>query len=113
MGFIAGGVGSALADVVGGYAVFAPITLVVKGLEGGLAGLASGRRDTAHYLYLGLGGILLVAGYFVAEWIMPSIGLQGALSEVPPNIFQAVAGIVGGKLAFAAYQRIVGTGASA
>ena len=38
-GAIAGGVGSALADLIGGFFIFAPITLVAKGLEGFLAGL--------------------------------------------------------------------------
>jgi len=33
-GFIAGGFGSALADVATGYTFYAPITLVVKGLDG-------------------------------------------------------------------------------
>jgi uncharacterized membrane protein len=41
-GAFVGGIGSMLADIfLGGY-IFAPITLVVKGLEGFVAGLASG-----------------------------------------------------------------------
>ena len=36
---IAGGIGSALADVFVGYAFYAPYTLVVKGIEGLVAGL--------------------------------------------------------------------------
>ena len=108
-GAAAGGIGSALADVVGAYYVFVPITLIVKGLEGGLAALASGKNRRMHYGLLVAGGVVLVGGYFVAEWALPSIGLQGALSEVLSNTFQAIAGIVGGRLTFAAYQRIVGT----
>ena len=107
-GAAAGGIGSALADVIGAYYIFAPITLIVKGLEGGLAALASGKKGATHYAYLVIGGICLVAGYFVAEWMLPNIGLQGALAEVLSNVFQAVAGIGGGRLTFAAYQRIVG-----
>ncbi len=38
VGMIAGGVGSAMADVMLGYAVFAPGTLVIKGIEGLVAG---------------------------------------------------------------------------
>ena len=37
VGAIAGGLGSAIADVVLGYSHYAPITLVVKGIEGWLA----------------------------------------------------------------------------
>lgn len=38
VGMIAGGVGSAMADVLLGYAVFAPGTLIIKGIEGFVAG---------------------------------------------------------------------------
>jgi uncharacterized membrane protein len=38
-GLVAGGVGSSLADLLGGYGVFAPFTLVIKGLEGLLVGI--------------------------------------------------------------------------
>lgn len=38
VGGIVGGIGSAMADLLSGYAFYAPITLVVKGLEGYLAG---------------------------------------------------------------------------
>ncbi|MCK5390341.1 MAG: ECF transporter S component, partial [Candidatus Thorarchaeota archaeon] len=33
-GFFAGGVGSAVADVVGGYPHWAPFTFIIKGFEG-------------------------------------------------------------------------------
>ena len=38
-GLAAGGLGSALADILGGYATWAPWTLVIKGIEGNLAGM--------------------------------------------------------------------------
>ena len=37
-GFIVGGLGSALADLLLGYTHYAPITFIVKGLEGYIAG---------------------------------------------------------------------------
>ncbi len=40
-GFFAGGVGSAIADVAGGYTFYAPITLIAKGLEGMAVGMLS------------------------------------------------------------------------
>jgi uncharacterized membrane protein len=39
VGALAGGLGSALADLSLGYAPYAPFTLVIKGLEGALVGL--------------------------------------------------------------------------
>ncbi len=37
------GIGSALADILGGFAVFAPLTFAAKGAEGALAALAASR----------------------------------------------------------------------
>jgi len=39
--------------------------------------------------------------------VMPNIGLQGAVSELVPNLIQACGGIIGGRLTHAAFQRIV------
>ncbi|MBC7121296.1 MAG: ECF transporter S component [Candidatus Methanosuratus sp.] len=44
IGAFAGGVGSMLADVVLGFYLFAPATLVIKGLEGFLLGILTSRR---------------------------------------------------------------------
>lgn len=49
----------------------------------------------------------MMAAYFVGEWLMPNIGLQGAVSELVPNLIQAASGVIGGRLTFAAYQRLV------
>ena len=105
----AGGLGSALADIIGGFGMFAPITLIAKGAEGGLCALASSRQKISRWVLLLLGGAAMVACYFVAEAFMPNIGLQGAVSEIIPNLIQAGGGIIGGVLAFTAYKKIVGT----
>ena len=45
VGMVAGGVGTALADLLGGFAPFAPLSLVAHGLEGLLIGwLGRGQR---------------------------------------------------------------------
>lgn len=103
----AGGIGSALADVIGGFGMFAPITLIAKGAEGGLCALASGRHRAQRWALLLLGGLAMVACYFIAETFMPNIGLQGAVAEIIPNLIQAGGGIAGGVLAFSAYKQIV------
>ena len=105
-GAAAGGVGSAMADIVGGFGMFAPITLVAKGLEGGLCALASGKPRSARWIFLLLGGAAMVGSYFIAEALMPNIGLQGAVSEVVPNLIQAGGGIAGGTLTYGAYRHI-------
>ena len=106
--FIAGGLGSAIADIIGGFAIFAPFTLMAKGLEAGLASISLKKKTIFHYTLLIIGGICMVATYFIAEVLMPSFGLQLAVQEIIPNLIQATGGIIGGKLTFEAYKRISG-----
>lgn len=102
---LACGLGSALADILGGFAVFAPLTFVAKGAEGALAAVAASRTGTARYIMLGLGGLAMIAVYFFGEILMPNIGLQGAVAEIPANLIQAVGGAVGGFFAAQALQK--------
>ena len=91
-GAVAGGLGRAAADPIGGFFVFAPITLVAKGAEGFIAG-SLGKRHPA-WLALAVG--TMVSVYFVAEVFLPGIGLAAAISELPFNLVQATAGALGG-----------------
>src|SRR5215831_5781902 len=52
VGGFAGGVGSALSDALGGFGIFAPFTLIIKGFEGFVAGLISRRREQKPFLLL-------------------------------------------------------------
>jgi uncharacterized membrane protein len=107
VGGFAGGVGSAISDVAGGYAYFAPYTLVIKGAEGFIAGLISNRisypRDV---LALIIAGAEMITGYFLAEFFPLQIG-WAALGEVPANIVQIVAGgVVGLPIALIVRKRL-------
>lgn len=95
-GALAGGIGSAAADLIGGFFVFAPVTFIAKGLEGLIAGTL-GKKSP--YL-LAFAAITMVAVYFLAEIFLPGMGLAAAISELPFNIIQAVAGAVGGLLIY-------------
>jgi len=66
-----GAIGPALADLFLGYVVFVPITFVVKGLEGYLVGTVYKNKTTTSALVATiLGGIVIVAGYFIAEYFV-------------------------------------------
>lgn len=115
-GLVAGGLGTGLADVVSGYAIFAPLSLVVHGLQGLVAGWIVRRRPTSAGLALGVlaGGVILVAGYFIGEAVVPVFGGPAlALSEVPFNAVQAAFGSLGAVVYAAvarAYPRLRQTG---
>jgi uncharacterized membrane protein len=97
VGAVAGGIGTGLADVIGGFAPFAPLSLVAHGLEGFLIGLlARGRRSVpAMAGAWAAGGLAMVAVYLVGEGLFYT-GWPPALAEAPLNAFQAfVGGAVG------------------
>ncbi len=116
VGALAGGLGSALADLTSGASQFAVFTLVIKGVEGVLVGViaASGRRGSAapgvvragpRLLGMAVGGSEMVAGYFIAEAYLLGLGVPAALAEVPYNLVQVAVGVVAGLAASAAFER--------
>ncbi len=97
-GFLAGGIGSALSDLIGGYFVYVPITFVIKGLVALAAGLLYqkiGKTQKSRYVAVILGGvadiILVAGGYFVCEYFIYG---AGAAASIPANIIQGVGGLV-------------------
>jgi uncharacterized membrane protein len=75
IGFITGGLGTGLADILGGYANWAPWSFVIHGLQGLLAGVL-GYRQGRNGLLTGwaVGGVVMVVGYFIAEAFLYGIG---------------------------------------
>ncbi len=99
MGFIAGGIGSALADVLKGYAVWAPWSLIIKGLMGMIVGyltLNPRKGVIKKVLIFAAAEIWMVLGYFMASLIM--FGYAAALADVPSNMVQGAVGVVVGVL---------------
>lgn len=104
------GLGTAAADIYLGWAFFAPATLIAKGLEAGCAYLSYNKKGIVHFLYLLLGGLLMVSTYFVFEifFLGEEGGLKYALSELfPANTIQLVGGIIGGRIIFMISQKIM------
>jgi len=104
-GMIAGGIGSALADLIG-FPIFAPITLIAKGLLGLFAGMAKGSGKALQYIYPAVGGILMVIIYFGGTWMLPAMVKAAAFADLPANLIQAAFGYLGGRLLYAAYMRL-------
>ncbi len=101
-GGLAGGIGAAIADLVGGYAQYAPLTLLAHGTQGLLAGLI-GHKGTPLRLALGwaAGMVAMVGIYFAGEALIYTTPAN-ALVEVPFNLLQnAVGGIIGIPLYYA------------
>ena len=97
--FLAAGIGSAMADLLGGYMVYVPITFLIKGLVAFLGSYAykqlSVRFKNPYPGVIAAGGIdiLIVAGgYCFCESFI--YGLPAALASVPANLIQGTSGLV-------------------
>lgn len=94
IGGIAGGVGSAISDVLLGYAYFSPLTLFIKGTEGFLTGLI-GNKKRFSFKVVGVvaGALAMLVGYFSVE--TPLYGMGAALAElVTINSLQVSSGAI-------------------
>ena len=87
-GAVAAGIGSALADVLGGYAAYAPWTLIIKAAMGYVMGLIPNK-----YIGMVAGGLVMVAGYAVVDGIFAGNLMSGFLGA-PFNVGQFVVGMV-------------------
>jgi uncharacterized membrane protein len=107
VGGVAGGLGSAIADMIG-FPLFAIPTLVIKGLEGLFAGLVGGSESVFRDVLAVFGaGCEMILGYFLVEWMVLQWGLGGALAEVPANVVQiVVGGVVGVPVALVLRRRL-------
>ena len=94
VGGFAGGLGPMLADIFSPYVIYAPATLVIKGIEGFLIGLISnpkdceGRISYRDIIAVLIGGVLIPLGYFIYEVFILRLGIAVALVEMPGNFFQ-------------------------
>ncbi len=96
VGLVAAGLGAAIADLVLGYGSFAPLTLIAHGSLGLLAGWLGWKKGWSGML-IGwiVGGLALVAVYFIGEATVYGFGTAGAVAELPINLFQVGLGILG------------------
>ena len=95
IGGVAGGFGSALADLPGVFAIYAPFTLVIKGLEGAIAGFITNKSSIFRDVFAVVAaGFEMVVGYFLAEIYLWGLGV--ALAAIPLNILQVTVGALVG-----------------
>jgi uncharacterized membrane protein len=94
--FLAGGLGTALADLFAGYAQWAPITFIAHGLQGLLVGLILRKKISITTLIFSfIAATAVMAGiYYITAGFM--YGFGPAMAEIPGNILQNLAGITVG-----------------
>ena len=111
-GFFAGGVGSALADLISGYPHYIPGTFLIKGLMALAAALLvrtlSKRISKRAGRLVGAlaAELIMVTGYFLYAWAILGKAVTAALTSIPSNLLQGAMGIVGGMMLAEVLERL-------
>ena len=109
-GFIAAGLGSALADLFSGYVIYAPATFLIKGLMAIIAFflfrlLCRKIGNVSSRVVSGVcAEIIMILGYFVFEGFL--YGFTPSLVNIPANGLQGIAGIIIGVLLIKTFERL-------
>lgn len=111
-GAVAGGIGSMLADIISGYAFYAPATLVIKGLIAVIAALLwkavskrGGDKVWKKILASLVAELWMAAGYWTFETLFLGEA-KAALASVPNNIAQGLVGVVLGMVLYYALSKL-------
>lgn len=95
--FFPAAIGSALSDLLAGYAQYIIPTFIIKGLMGGLSGalLRKASPSVVRKILVGLlAEVIMIAGYFVFESLPFMYGPAAAAGSLLFNLIQGVAAVV-------------------
>ena len=108
-GFLAAGLGSALADLFSGYVVYAPATFLIKGLMAlvafyGFKLLHNKIGNLPSRIIAGtVAEAIMILGYFVFEGFL--YGFRPSIVNIPANGVQGAAGIILGCILIKAFEK--------
>ncbi len=96
VGFVAGGLGSGLADLLSGYPQWAIATFIIKGIEGLVAGMIAHKysvnKNFVNVYTVLASVVVMVVGYFLGGSVLE--GVSASIGSVPSNAMQAVASLI-------------------
>ena len=108
-GFLAAGLGSALADVFSGYVTYAPATFIIKGLMALIAvyGFKLLNKKIGNLPSRIISGIVaeivMILGYFVFEGFL--YGFIPSAVNIPANGVQGIAGLIIGVILMKVFEK--------
>ena len=109
-GGAAAGIGSALADLISGYTVYAPATLIIKAAMAVVSALVSRRLMQKRETYFGLltaaiaAELVMILGYAAFAGLLYG-SLSTALLSVPENVVQGIFGAAASSAVYAMLRR--------
>lgn len=110
-GAFAAGLGSFLADLISGFALYAPASFVIKAVVALIAAaiLKSGmfKRKTALAVFAGaVAELFMVGAYFFYDSVVLRFGLA-AMGDIPANLIQAVFAVAAGAALYKALEKFM------
>ena len=108
-GFLSSAIGSALADLLSGYIIYAPATFIIKGLMALVAfyGFKISNKKLGALPSRIMAGIvseiIMILGYFVFEGFL--YGFKPSIINVPANAIQGVAGVILGVVLIKVFEK--------
>ncbi len=108
-GFLAAGLGSALADLFSGYVMYAPATFVIKGLMAlvayyGFKLLHKKLGNLPSRIITGIASeVVMILGYFVFEGFL--YGFGPSIVNIPANGVQGIAGLILGCILVKVFEK--------
>lgn len=109
---LAAAVGAALADILSGYSVYAPATIIIKSLMVisfvAVTNINKNNKPIIKFIFLIIGAvtseIIMVCGYFITEIILYS--LEGAVAALFGNMMQGIASVIGSVVIITALRKL-------
>jgi len=98
-GALSGGIGMMLFDLFSAWFVWAPATLVVRGVMGYVIGLIAqdkkgqGANIVKNVIAILVGSVVMLSGYFFFESVILGVG-WAAIGGVPGNLVQLAIGLI-------------------
>ncbi len=108
-GFLAAGIGSALADLFSGYVAYMPATFIIKGLMAliahyGFKLLQNKIGNLPSRIVSGaVAEIVMILGYFVFEGFL--YGFVPSIVNIPANVVQGTAGLILGTVLIKIFEK--------
>lgn len=92
-GIVAAALGSGLADILIGSALYAPATFIIKGVMA----LVAAKTMRERKWMMAVCGLIMTMGYFAFESLI--YGAKTAIISIPANLIQGAAGALLGSIA--------------
>ena len=105
----AGAIGASLADIIGGYSIYALPTFIIKGIMALIMGIVIEKMPNLKYQWVAgalIGSVWQIFAYYVVGSLMVGNFIT-TLTEIPGNVIQSDAGIIVATVFLAVFKNTI------